>query len=211
MGGHAQARSLLAWLPCHPQRSVLCAKPFAPCSCPATLTGLSPSITPSPLSSSIFPEACPLIRQPWRHRPPLAHLSQPTHSSLATCCHLCSPSGLPKPLLNHPPSLERHWRVRQAGALRTRWHHHTQSGCPPVCTQAMGSQDSTGVVESCPAVEGDSGRSEWSRGFWSSNQLPLPLHGPEFEKPHSGFCLVAVLISNPDASERGLGTTEDSY
>lgn len=58
------------------------------------------------------------------------HLSQPTHSSLATCCHLCPPAGLPKPLLNHPPRLETHWRVRWTGALRTRWHHPSQSSCP---------------------------------------------------------------------------------
>jgi hypothetical protein len=109
-GGNAQARSLhtAAQLPCHPQRSVLRAKPFAPCSCLATLAGPCPSITPSPLSSSIFPEDCPLIRQPWGHGPPLVHLSWATHSSIATCCHLCPPPGLPKPHPNNPPSLERH-------------------------------------------------------------------------------------------------------
>lgn len=116
-GRRAQGPSLhkATQLPCHPRRDVLRSKPFAPRSCPATLPGPSPSITPSPLSSSIFPEACPLIRQPRRrrHGPPLVHLSQPTHSSLATCRHLRSPPALPKPRPNHPPSLERHWRVRQ--------------------------------------------------------------------------------------------------
>lgn len=116
-GGHERAPFLhvAAQLPCHPRRSLLCTKPFVPCSCPATLVAPSPFITPSPLSS-IFSRACLLISQPWR---PLAHLSQPTHSSLATCCHLCFLPCLPRPLLpNRLPNLKEHLE-NQACALRS--------------------------------------------------------------------------------------------
>lgn len=77
-----------ARFPRHPQRGVLCAKPFAPCSCPATLAAPSPSITPSP-RSSVFPgSACSSVSHgdTGHHSPaspgPPTHLQPPAATSV---------------------------------------------------------------------------------------------------------------------------------
>lgn len=77
-----------ARFPRHPQRGVLCAKPFAPCSCPATLAAPSPSITPSP-RSSVFPRsACSSVSHgdTGHHSPaspgPPTHLQPPAATSV---------------------------------------------------------------------------------------------------------------------------------